>query len=105
VPSGRLGKAALVGGNNTTIYTTPAGAIASATVSLCNRGEADARVRLAVSTAAVPAADDYLEYDAIVPGNGVLERTGVVCSEGEQIIVRSTTSNVTARAHGFEEVA
>jgi hypothetical protein len=105
MPSGRLGKAALVGGNDTTIYTAPAATITTATVSLCNRGPGDAQVRVAVSAAAAPLSDDYIEYDVTLQPGGVLERTGVVCSTGERIIVRSTTNNVSARAHGFEEAA
>lgn len=105
MPSGRLGKAALAANNDNTLYTVPAGTVATATVSLCNRGPDNAQVRLAVTMTAAPANTDYLEYDASIPAGGVLERTGLVCTEGERIIVRSTTGNVTARVHGFEEAA
>jgi hypothetical protein len=108
MPSGRLGKAALAASQDTAIYTAPAApvaTVATATISFCNRGPGDALVRLAVSVGAAPIVDDYIEYDATLQAGGVLERTGVVCSPGEKIIVRSSTGNVSVRAHGFEEAA
>lgn len=103
--SGKLGNAALAITTDTTLYTTPAGIVATATVSLCNRGPSDVRVRLAVAAANAPTVAEYIEFDASLPAGGVLERTGVVCGPGEKIVVRADTANVSARAHGFEEVA
>lgn len=105
MPSGRLGKKALPQDNDWKLYTVPAATVTTATVSMVNRGSADAFVRLAVSDVDAPAADDYMEYDYKLPGGGVLERTGIVCSAGERIIVRANTGFVSARAHGFEEAA
>lgn len=106
MPSGKLGNAALTGGNLATLYTVPANTITTATVSMCNRGPGDAVVRLAATTVpANPGNADYLEYDVTIPVNGTLERTGIVCGAGESLVVRSSSSNVSARAHGFEEAA
>lgn len=101
--SGRFGKAAVTANVDTDLYTCPLGMVATATVALCNRGSGDARVRIAVRSAALTAAD-YIEYDAILPPNGILERTQIVLSPGEVITVRSDAPDVSARAHGFEEV-
>lgn len=105
MPSGKLGNATLTGGNNATLYTVPANTITTANVSMCNRGPGDAVVRLAVSATANPSNAEFLEYDVTIPVNGTLERTGIVCGPGENIVVRSSSSNVSARAHGFEEAA
>lgn len=105
MPSGRLGKKALAKNTDWKLYTVPAATVTTATINLVNRGSTDALVRLAVCDVDAPTADDYLEYDAKLAPGGVLERTGIACSAGERIIVRSDTDFVTSRAHGFEEAA
>lgn len=102
--SGKLGSADLAAAVDTILYTVPAGQVATVTVSYCAR-TASAAVRLAVSTAAAPAAADYLEFDAALPVGGVLERSGVVLSAGERVIARASVSGVSVRVHGFEEAA
>jgi hypothetical protein len=102
--SGKLGKADLAAAADTDLYTTPAGIVATASVAFVNRTAAAITVRLAVRSAAL-ANSDYLEYDASIPANGVLERTGIVLSPGEIITVRASAVGVSARAHGFEETA
>ena len=105
MPSGKLGAADLAANAVTLLYTVPANTVATASVRLCNRGAAQVKLRVAVGSGAAPAATDYLEYDAIVPANGILEDTGIAMSAGEKLWVRSDTVNVSARAHGFEEAA
>lgn len=100
--SGRLGKAALAANADTDVYTVPAGTVATANVNFCNRGSVAARVRLAVRNGAIGNAD-YIEFDADVPPNGVLERTGLVLDAGEIVTVRANTNDVSVRVHGFEE--
>lgn len=103
--SGKLGAADLAANTDTTLYAVPAEKVATVTVSFCNRAAAAVKVRLAASATGVPAAADYLEYDATVPANGVLERTGIVLGAGENLIARADVAAVTVRVHGFEEVA
>jgi hypothetical protein len=100
--SGRLGKASLTANNDTDLYAVPAGTVATVNVNLCNTGSTTAKVRLAVRSGAL-AAPDYIEYDAEIPANGVLERTGIVLGAGETVVARSSTAGVSARVHGFEE--
>lgn len=101
--SGRLGKADLAATTDTDLYTVPAGIVATANVSFCNRTSAPIRVRLAVRSGALANAD-YLEFDTEVPANGVLERTGIALEAGEIITVRAAATGISVRAHGFEEV-
>ena len=103
--NGRLGVADLAATTDTSIYIVPATLIASVTVSIVNRNASAATIRLAIVDGAVGALanEDYIEYDVNVPANGILERTGIVMSTAENIVVRSSLANVSVRVHGFEE--
>lgn len=101
--SGLLGKAALAANTDTVLCTGAVGKVTTATVSLCNTGTSSASVRLAIGNGTAAAAGDYLAYEIVIPASGFFERTGLVISAGENIIVRSSTAAVSARAHGFDE--
>lgn len=103
MPTGRLGAADLAAATDTSLYTVPASKTASLTVSLCNRGAAAAKVRLALAAAAAPTNAEYLEFDVSIPANGVLERSGIIADAGKMIVVRSDVATVSAVAFGFEE--
>ena len=104
--SGKLGAADLpAGGVETLLYTVPASTVATVNIRIANRNTAAAKIRVAIGTGASPSATDYFDYDVSVPANGILEDTGIVCSSGEKVWVRSDVSNVSVRVHGFEEVA
>jgi Fe-S cluster assembly scaffold protein SufB len=102
---GKLGSAALAAATYTVVYTVPANKIATLNVAVVNRGGADAEVRVAITTeAATPAVADFIEFDAVVPGEGgILERTALVAGSGEKIMVRASTADVTVRVHGLVE--
>ena len=102
--SGKLGTAALAAAVTTDLYTVPMAAVATVNLNLCNRTAAAIAVRVAVRSGAL-AEDHYIEYDAKVPANGVLERTGIVMSAGEVLTVRAAAAGISVRAHGFEEAA
>lgn len=100
--NGRLGKADLAAAVDTDVYTVPATTVATANVNICNRTAAPAKVRLAIRSGVLGNAD-YLEYDAEVAANGVLERTGLALGAGEVVVTRSDVAGVSVRVHGFEE--
>lgn len=87
---------------NTTVYTCPADTFSVASINVTNRNSASVTVRIAVSAADTPTDAEWIEYDATVLGNGVLERTGIVLATGQKIVVRSSTINVNAIAMGIE---
>ena len=101
--SGIFGQAALSATTNTTIYTVPASTYSVVTVNIVNRGTTSAAVRLAVSSSANPANNEYLEFDTVLPAKNVLERTGIVAEAGRQVIVYTDSASVTASAYGIEQ--
>lgn len=103
--SGKLGSADLAAAVDTVLYTCPAGKTTTLNVNLVNRGTAMTTVRVAIGTAAAPVNADYIEYETAMAPSGVLERTAVVLSAGEKLFVRAAAATVSARAHGFEEIA
>lgn len=105
--NGVLGKGMSSANNNVVIYTAPSNLdFATVNISLCNLGSGDATVRVAIGTSATPSPQDYIEYGAIIPGNGgILERTCMVVSPNEHVIVFSDTPDIAARVFGLEKVA
>ena len=103
--SGKLGTANLAAGADTLVYTVPSSTVATINIRVANRNAAAAKVRVAIGTGETPTAADYIDYDISLAANGILEDTGLVCSSGEKVWVRSDVANVSVRVHGFEEVA
>lgn len=68
-------------------------------VRFCNRNADNVAVQLAIGTGSGPANGDYLDYNT--PVYRALEDTGIVCSAGEKIWVRSDTANTSVRVFGF----
>lgn len=100
--TGRLGTADLAPATNTTLYTCPTNTFAVASVNVCNRGNSAIAVRLAVADDDTPTDAEYIEYDIEILPKGVLERTGIVLSNEQKLVVRSSAVNVSAVAFGIE---
>jgi len=99
------GKADLPHNQNTLLYAVPAGKCATVTVNLCNRTGQPRKVGILIAQDTHTAAD-FIEVHAPLPPKGVLERTGLVMTAGEQLfVVSNTDTGVSARVHGFEEDA
>lgn len=99
----RLGAANLAATTDTTLYTVPANTRAALTVNLCNRGPTPAKVRVALTNGGALSNADYLEYDVELGVSGVLERSGVLLTAGQVLIVRTDVASVSAVVWGVEE--
>ena len=100
--TGLLGQAALAAATNTTLYTVPATTFTVLGISLCNRGTTTVSVRVALATASTPTTSEWIEYDAQIGPNGVLERTGIMMNATKQLVVYASNANVSASAFGIE---
>lgn len=101
--SGILGQAAPSATTNTIVYTVPATTYTVANVNIANRGASSITVRLALASSASPTNSEYIEYDAIVPAKGVLERTGIVLQAGKNIVVYASTNESSVSVYGIEQ--
>lgn len=101
--SGTLGQADLSATTNTTVYTVPSGKVATFTVNICNRNSLPIAVRLAVAATGTPGNSEYIEYDAVIPANGVLERTGIVSTASKNVVVYSSAATCSVNVYGYEE--
>jgi len=105
--SGRLAAVDLAATTNTSVYAVPASTVAVVNVSVANRNASEVVIRLmhlngAIGTLAV---EDYIEYDVVIPANGMLERTGIVMAATHVIGAYSDTANVSVQVHGLERSA
>lgn len=100
--SGRLGTARPAVDTDTVVYTVPAATLATVNINCCNTGTTSATVTISLATTDVPADGDAYHVATLQAG-GVVERTGIMMSAGERVIVRSTTADVCVRVHGIEE--
>jgi hypothetical protein len=92
--TGRLNGVDITTTSATSVYTCPTSTFGVVSVSICNRTASAVTVRLALtSTGSTPATTDYLEYDSSLSANGVLERTGIVMTAGNQLVVTAGTGN------------
>lgn len=96
MPTGRLGTANITTTADTTVYTVPASTFSVVTVNVVNRSSTTAAdIRIAVASSATPSLAEYIEYDADIVANGVLERTGIVMDAGKLLVVSTPTATPT----------
>jgi hypothetical protein len=100
--TGRLGAFDISSTTNTTVYTCPAETFTVATISLCNRSASARTVRIAVASASTPTVAEYIEYDASLLANGVLERTGIVVDAGKLLVVYASAADISCVVMGIE---
>lgn len=103
--SGILGQSAPLASTLTSVYTVPGAGTSRAVfnVSMVNTSGNPIAVRLAIASAATPALSEYIEYDTVLPGNGVLERGGIVAQTGEIVVVFTSAATLSVSVYGYEE--
>jgi len=85
-----------------TVYTVPVDTFTMASISFCNRSNNNALIRLAISNLDTPEPADYIEYDASVGANDILERTGIILNASTKLVVSSNIDSVNVFAYGIE---
>jgi hypothetical protein len=100
--SGILGQSSPTATTDTTVYTVPSAKTASFTVNICNRGSSAITARLAVAATSTPANGEWIEYDASIPANGVLERTGIVAEATKQVVAYVSAATASVNVYGYE---
>ena len=102
--TGTLGQAAPAAATNTTVYTVPTGKVGNFNINIVNRSNSStSTVRVAIAATGTPATSEYIEYDAQIPANGVLERTGLVATAAKNVVVYSSDANTSVNVYGYEE--
>jgi hypothetical protein len=86
----------------TDVYTVPALRRTVFTVSVCNRTSADRRLRLALCDGALLNAD-YIEFDTVIPPNGVLERSGLMLSAAQLLRAYADATGLSVVVYGIQE--
>lgn len=103
--TGRLGAEDLSAETNTTVYTCPSEIYSVVSVNICNRGSDATSIRIAAASSDTPTDAEYIEYDFSISSKQVLERTGIVLSEGQKIVVYSSLDSVSVVVFGIETPA
>ena len=104
--NGRLGKIEAGNASYATLYAAPAGiAHAVANVLVVNTNNVEAQITIAIAQTTAPNTSDYVDFQYSLPPNGHLERSALVLSPGEIILVYANMGGVVCRAHGFEKGA
>lgn len=103
--NGFLGKGTTTANTNAKIYTVPSNVqFSTVNIGVVNRGSVPATLRVAISTVDNPTASDYIEYGLILEENGGgYERSCLLMSPGERVLVWSDSSDVSVRVHGLEQ--
>lgn len=102
--SGVYGKSDLTAATWTEIVAPPASGVKVTTLNIVNRTDANRKIRVALSADTTITDDEYIEYDVVLPANGVLERTGIVCSANNGLYVYADGADVSAVAYGMDAV-
>lgn len=102
---GRLGVADLTSSVNTTVYTAPANVLyVELDVLVLNSNAADRNVTLYVTNnAGSPSTTERVEAGVVVPANGgSFERSSLILSPSESIVINPSGAGLTARIQGKE---
>lgn len=101
---GRLGVADLPATTNTVVYTAPSNILYSeVSVLILNNNAADLTLTMYVSTSVDPSTTERIENGVTIPAaGGSFERTNLILSPGEKIVINPSGADLTARVQGKE---
>jgi len=104
--SGILGQTNITAATTqTSVYTVPAGKVATVNLAIVNLGGTTATIRVAIATSTTVSDAQYIEYNFSLAGSDVFERGGLVLDAGKQIVVYAAhaSPNITVCVTGYEE--
>jgi len=102
--TGILGQVSPAATTNTVVYTVPSATTAVATISIVNTTVLSIAIRLAIASSGTPTTSEYIEYDTIIPANGMLERSGIVMNATKAVVVYAASTGLGVSVYGYEEV-
>ena len=89
------------------VYTVPTGKVAVVTLNACNRETSATAVSVGIERAGSSGTlsnGEYIEYETSVIGHSVLERSGILLSTGDSIVVKANVANtIDVNVWGIEE--
>jgi|TARA_B110000483_G_C17682235_1_gene346059 hypothetical protein len=103
--TGRLAAADVSGATLTTVYECPADTYAVVSISVCNRGADSSDISLSIADNATPTNGEYIEFETGLLSKNILERTGIVLSATQKIVILSSQASVSAVVVGIETAA
>jgi hypothetical protein len=101
--SGKLGNGNTVSNTWHSAYQVPSSKIASFSVTVVNKTGGNALVDIAISSTTTPGGGEFIESGVVAIPAGVVERTGLVASASEYLMVRSDVTGLDFRVMGYEE--
>lgn len=102
--TGRLGNGQLTASTWVNCYDVPTGKIASFSILITNRSGGSITVSIAISNStSSPANSEYIENNVTIAPDGIFERTGLVASDYEYVLINSSATLTSYRIHGYEE--
>jgi hypothetical protein len=93
---------AIAATTNTPVYTVPTGYYTVLNVSFTNTNTTSVTIRLAIATTTSPTTQEFIEYDTVIVGKGVFERTGLVVNAGLNVVVYNSNTGVNVNVYGIE---
>ena len=101
MPTGILAKGALTT-SLTSVYTCPASTTAFITVNVANRTAGTVTTNINLSTTASENLGGYVEFTSPIAANQALEKTGIVLSAGQRVLISASSTSTTFVIFGYE---
>lgn len=86
----------------TSVYTCPSNTTAFLTVNISNRTAGTVTTNINLSNNSSENLGGYIEFTSPIAANQALEKTGIVLSAGQQILISASSTSTTYVIFGYE---